>query len=82
MYVTKKMENERDVDEKEAVLNLCNAIIERACNDYENDKTRVTQFFRSPWYEMLSRGKVDGETVIKFLESGERKPLYVCEKEK
>lgn len=64
-----------DVTEKDAILNLCNAIIEKACDDYSHDKKRCTQFFQSEWFVMLSRGSIAGDTILKWLESGERKPI-------
>ena len=54
-------------------LNLANAIIVQAAEDYKDVKMRpgCRSFFRSQWFMLLSRGSVDGETIIKHLENKE-----------
>lgn len=54
----------------EACKNLANAIIIRACLDYNIgfNKQGVKNFFKSDWFTILSRGAVPVDTLINHLE--------------
>lgn len=58
---------------KDGLLNLANAIIERAVMDYTEDhvsyyeRNQIERFFRSEYFTMLSRGCVSPESIIKHL---------------
>ena len=60
----------RSITEEDAYKGLANAIILRACEDYQDPWRRgfCQEFFRSEWFMLLSRGCVKGETIIQFLE--------------
>ena len=58
----------RFVTESDAWKGLANAIILQACEDYP--AYGAANFFKSEWFMFLSRHCVEGETVLKFLESG------------
>ena len=49
---------------------LANAVILRACIDYERspgERYGLEMFFRSDWFNLLSRGSCDPERLISFL---------------
>lgn len=58
---------------REGLLNLANAIIERAVIDYTDghtsnyERNQIDRFFRSEYFTMLSRGCVSPESIIKHL---------------
>lgn len=58
---------------KESLLDLANAIIERAVNDYHDaynapyTRGQIECFFRSDYFLLLSRGCVSPDSIIKFL---------------
>ena len=58
---------------KDGILDLANAIIERAVMDYTDDhatnyeRNQIERFFRSEYFTMLSRGCVSPESIIKHL---------------
>ena len=54
----------------EACKKLANAIIIRACLDYDIgfNKQGCKNFFRSDWFTVLSRGACASETIINYLE--------------
>lgn len=60
----------RSITEEDAYKGLANAIILRACEDYQDPWRRefCREFFMSEWFMLLSRGCTNGETVIQFLE--------------
>lgn len=62
----------KSVTEIEAYKGLANAIILRACEDFSDGRygRGVVEFIRSPWFLTLSRGRVDPETLIRFLRQG------------
>ena len=57
----------------DGILDLANAIIERAVMDYTDkyasyyDRNQIERFFRSEYFTMLSRGCVSPESIIKHL---------------
>lgn len=57
----------------DGILDLANAIIERAVMDYTDEHTsyyersQIERFFRSEYFLMLSRGCVSPESIIKHL---------------
>lgn len=57
----------------DGILDLANAIIERAMMDYTDEHTshyernQIERFFRSEYFTMLSRGCVSPESIIKHL---------------
>lgn len=58
---------------KDGILDLANAIIERAVNDYRDAyncpyiRSQIERFFRSEYFLLLSRGCVSPDSIIKFL---------------
>lgn len=57
---------------RSGLLNLANAIIIRACDDYKmlpykNERMFIEKFIRSGYFEMLSRGCVPAEKLINHL---------------
>ena len=57
-----------DVNNIEGFKLLANAIIIQAYNDYREYPIGVTAFFKSEWYQLLSRGVIPGEVVLERLE--------------
>ncbi len=61
---------------RDGLLNLANAIIERAVMDYTDEhathyeRNQIERFFRSEYFLMLSRGCVSPESIIKHLKEG------------
>ena len=57
----------------DGILDLANAIIERAAMDYTDEhasydeRNQIERFFRSEYFTMLSRGCVSPESIIKHL---------------
>lgn len=57
----------------DGILDLANAIIERAVMDYTDEhvtyyeRNQIERFFRSEYFIMLSRGCVSPESIIKHL---------------
>ena len=57
----------------DGILDLANAIIERAVMDYTDEhasyyeRNKIERFFRSEYFLMLSRGCVSPESIIKHL---------------
>ena len=57
----------------DGILDLANAIIERAVMDYTDEhasyyeRNQIERFFRSEYFTMLSRGCVSPESIIKYL---------------
>ena len=57
----------------DGILDLANAIIERAVMDYTDEhasyyeRNQIERFFRSEYFTMLSRGCVSPESIIKHL---------------
>ena len=57
----------------DGILDLANAIIERAVMDYTDEhathyeRNQIEMFFRSEYFLMLSRGCVSPESIIKHL---------------
>ena len=57
----------------DGIIDLANAIIERAVLDYTDkhatyyERNQIEQFFRSEYFLMLSRGCVSPESIIKHL---------------
>lgn len=57
----------RFVTDKDAIKGLANAVILQACQDYPDYDTKA--FFYSEWFLLLSRGCVNPDAIIKYLES-------------
>ena len=73
------------VTDSEAIKKLANAVILRACDDFGTypHGRDVEAFFLSDWFILLSRGSVEGRTIIKYLEEEQRthgKKVYSTEK--
>lgn len=73
------------VTNSEAIKRLANAVILRACDDFGTypHGRDVEAFFMSDWFILLSRGSVEGRTVIKQLEEDQKhygKKIYSAEK--
>lgn len=57
----------------DGILDLANAIIERAVMDYTDEhasyyeRNQIERFFRSEYFTMLSRGCVSPESIIKHI---------------
>ena len=56
------------VDNMEGYKLLANAIIIQAYNDYREYPIGVTAFFKSEWYQLLSRGLIPGDAILERLE--------------
>lgn len=73
------------VPNSEAIKRLANAVILRACDDFGTypHGRDVEAFFLSDWFILLSRGSVEGRTIIKYLEEEQKiygKKVYSTEK--
>ena len=71
--------------DNEGIKRLANAVILRACDDFGiyPHGLDVKAFFLSDWFILLSRGSVEGRTVIKYLEEEQKthgKKVYSTEK--
>ena len=57
-------------EDRNGILNLCNAVIIQACADYVSGQystKALEDFFRSSWYHQLSRESIDLDLLIRHL---------------